>query len=213
LKAFALGNDKLKNERIEMKKIAFMTAFMVFGIALFTGCASLHTWPFYERSAENKMVVIQENIGDGLKTNALTPDQSQMFLATLKVIRTDYADLRDKKVPQNKWDSLHRRLDVLGEEIDRAFARTTTTSAPVALARPEEPRNGDRIVALQESIDDGKISGRFPPTEGREFQATLDSIRREYFQMTESDSPPTHEERVGISLRLDSLAMDLNRFR
>lgn len=29
------------------------------------------------------MVVIQEKIGDGLKTGALTPDQSQRFLTTL----------------------------------------------------------------------------------------------------------------------------------
>ena len=47
----------------------------------------MQTWPDYERSAENKMVVIQENIGDGLKTGALTPDQAQMFLTTLKGIR------------------------------------------------------------------------------------------------------------------------------
>ena len=48
----------------------------------------MQTWPTYERSAENKMVVIQEKIGDGLKTGALSPDQSQMFLSTLKGIRT-----------------------------------------------------------------------------------------------------------------------------
>ena len=44
------------------------------------------------------MVVIQEKIGDGLKTGALTPDQSQMFLTRLKVIRTDYEVLRERRV-------------------------------------------------------------------------------------------------------------------
>ena len=69
------------------------------------------------------MVVIQEKIGDGLKTSALSPDQSQMFLTTLKGIRTDYTQLRDKKVYRDEWGRLHARLDALGEEINRAYAR------------------------------------------------------------------------------------------
>ena len=74
-----------------MKNAILLTVLMVFGLALFSGCATMpQTWPDNERSAENKMVVIQEKIGDGLKTGALTPDQSQMFLTTLKGIRTDY---------------------------------------------------------------------------------------------------------------------------
>ena len=32
------------------------------------------------------------------ETGALTPDQSQMFLTTLKGIQTDYTELRDKNV-------------------------------------------------------------------------------------------------------------------
>jgi len=82
-----------------MKKAILLTVLMVFGLALFSGCASMQRWPDSERSAENKMVVIQEKIGDGLKTGALTPDQSQMFLTTLKGIQTDYTELRDKSVP------------------------------------------------------------------------------------------------------------------
>jgi hypothetical protein len=150
------------------------------------------------------MVVIQEKIGDGLKTGALTPDQSQMFLTTLKGIRTDYTELRDRRVYRDEWESLLGRLDVLGEEINRALARTT---------RIEEPRNGDRIVSLQRRIDDGRISGRLPLTEGREFQSRLDSIRRDYLRMTEGGRYTTYEERADISRRLDSLEMDLNRFR
>ncbi len=162
------------------------------------------TWPDYERNAENKMVVVQEKIGDGLKTGALSPDQSQMFLTTLKGIRTDYTALRDRRVYRDEWDSLLGRLDALGDEINRAFARTT---------RIEEPRNGDRIVSLQRRIDDGRINGRLPMTEGREFQSRLDSIRREYMRMTDEGRYTTHEERTDISRRLDLLETDINRFQ
>ena len=187
-----------------MKKIALLTVLVVFGLALFSGCATIHTWPDYERSAESKMVVIQEKIGDGLKTGALSPDQSQMFLTTLKGIQTDYEVLRDKRVSREEWDRLHVRLDVLGEQIDRSLARPT---------RIEEPRSGDRIVMLQRRIDDGRISGRLPQTEGRGYQARLDSIRSDYLRMTEGGRYATNEERADISRRLDSLETDLNRFR
>ena len=85
-----------------MKKAILLTVLMVFGLALFSGCATMQTWPDNQRSAENKMVVIQEKIGDGLKTGALSPDQSQMFLTTLKGIRTDYEALRDRSCPAGR---------------------------------------------------------------------------------------------------------------
>jgi hypothetical protein len=187
-----------------MKKAILLTVLMVFGLTLFSGCASMQRWPDQERRAENKMVVIQEKIGDGLKAGALSPDQSQMFLTTLKGIRTDYMALRDREVSRDEWDSLHGRLDVLGEEINRALARTT---------RFEEPRNADRIVSLQRRIDDGRTNGRLPQTEGRDYQSRLDSIRRDYLRMTEGGRYSTAEERTDISRRLDSLETDLNRFR
>ena len=190
----------------EMKKAVFMTVLMVSVLALLSGCAtSPQTWPDNERSAENKMVVIQEKIGDGLKTGALSPDQSQMFLTTLKGIRKDYTNLRDKNVYREEWDTLNGRLNALGEEIDRALARRP--------ARIEEPRNGDRIVALQRRIDDGRANGRLPSTEGREFQSRLDSIRRDYLRMTEGGRYTTSDERADISRRLDALETDLNRYR
>ena len=103
----------------EMKKAVFMTVLMVSVLALLSGCAtSPQTWPDNERSAENKMVVIQEKIGDGLKTGALTPDQSQMFLTTLKGIRTDYAKLRDKR-------STGRNGTRLMEDLMRSERRST----------------------------------------------------------------------------------------
>ncbi|MGE5849906.1 MAG: hypothetical protein ACM362_07255 [Candidatus Methylomirabilota bacterium] len=191
-----------------MQNAILLTVLMVFGLALFPGCATMpQRWPDSERSAENKMVVIQEKIGDGLKTGGLTPDQSQMYLTTLKDIRTDYTALRDKEVSRDEWSRLLGRLDVLGEEINRALAW------PASPARIEEPRSGDRIVALQRRIDDGRTSGRLPSKEGRDYQSRLDSIRREYLRMTEGGRPTTYEERADISRRLDSLETDLNRFR
>jgi hypothetical protein len=188
-----------------MKKAILFTVLMVFGLALFSGCATMpQTWPDNQRSAENKMVVIQENIGDGLKTGALSTDQSQMFLTTLKGIRTDYEALRDRSVQQEEWNSLLGRLDALGDEVNRALARTT---------RIEEPRNGDRIVTLQRRIDDGRTSGRLPQREGRDYQSRLDSIRSDYLRMTEGGRSTTYEQRTDISRRLDSLEADLNRFR
>jgi hypothetical protein len=188
----------------KMKKFILLSVLMVFGLALFSGCVTMQTWPDNERNAENKMVVIQEKIGDGLKTGALSPDQSQMFLTTLKGIRTDYKDLRDRRVYRDEWDRLLGRLDALGDEINRALDR------PVKI---EEPRNGDRIVSLQRRIDDGRINGRLPVTDGREFQSRLDSIRREYLRMTDEGRYSTHEERTDISRRLDSLETDMNRVR
>jgi predicted nuclease with TOPRIM domain len=186
------------------QKGVLLAVLVVFGLALLSGCATTQTWPDYERNAENKMVVIQEKIGDGLKTGALTPDQSQMFLTTLKSIRTDYAELRDKRVYREEWNSLFGRLDALENEINRALGRTT---------RIEEPRNGDKIVVLQRRIDDGRNSGRLPQAEVREFQSRLDSIRSEYFRMTEGGRSTTYEESADISRRLDSLEADLNRFQ
>lgn len=188
-----------------MKNLAFLKVFVIFGLGLLVGCATIQTWPDNERSAENKMVVIQEQIGDGLKTGALSPDQSQSFLTKLKVIQTDYTELRDQKVSRDKWETILARLDALGEEISRASARTTT--------RIEEPRNGDRIVGLQRRIDDGRINGRLPQEEGRDFQGRLDAIRSDYLRITDGGRYATPEERIDISRRLDLLETDLNRYR
>jgi hypothetical protein len=191
-----------------MKKAISGIALMVFGLALISGCATgPQTWPDQERSAENKMVVIQEKIGDGLKDGTLSPDQSQMFLTTLKGIRTDYTALRDREVSRDEWDRINGRLDALGDEINRALAR------PARPARIEGSRNGDRIVLLQRRIDDGRTNGRLPQLEGRDYQSRLDSIRRDYLRMTDEGRYAAQEDRTDISRRLDALEMDLNRFR
>jgi hypothetical protein len=188
-----------------MKNVIIGTIFMIFVIALYSGCATMpQTWPGHERSAESKMVVIQEKIGDGLKTGALTPDQSQMFLTTLKGIRTDYTDLRNKPVYRDEWDRLNVRLERLGNEIDRALVRPL---------RIEEPSNADRINTLQMKIDDARINRRLPAEEGREIQYRLDSIRRDYLHMTEGGRSTTYEERADISRSLDTLEMEVDRYR
>jgi hypothetical protein len=186
----------------EMKTRISFTAMLAFVLALFSGCASMQTWPDSERSAENKMVVIQEKIGDGLKTGALTPDQSQSFLTKLKVIRTDYDQLRDRRVYRDEWDSINGRLDALGAEIDRGASRTT---------RIAEPRSGDRIVALQRRIDDGRSNGHLSQADGRQFQTRLDSIRSDSLRMTEGGRSPSSEERADISRRLDMLEAEIDR--
>lgn len=187
-----------------MKYSALMTVVLVFGLAIFSGCATTQTWPDHERSAEDKMVSIQEKIGEGLKTGSLTPDQSQMFLTTLKGIRTDYTELRNKNVARREWKKIHVRLDLLGEEINRALAKDT---------KIEDPRSGDRILHLQRRIDNARISERLPQAEGEELQARLDVIRSDYLRMTEGGRYATNEERTDISRRLDSLARDLDRYR
>ena len=104
-----------------MKKLALLTVLMGLVLGLFSGCASMQTRSVYERSAEDKMILIQENIEDGVNAGALTPDQSQTYLATLKDIRTDFTRLRDKSVSREERNSLQGRLDALGEVIARAL--------------------------------------------------------------------------------------------
>lgn len=83
------------------------------------------------------MFVIQEKIGDGLKTGALSLDQSQNFLTKLKAIRAEYNALKDKNVYRDEWDSLIGRIDALGDEINRSLVRTTGI---------EEPTHADRTI-------------------------------------------------------------------
>ena len=188
-----------------MKRVLLLSVLVVFGFALLSGCATMpQTWPDYERSAGNKLVIIQEKIGEGLKTGALTPDHTQIYLTSLKSIRTDYTELRDKRVYRNEWDTIFARLDALEDEIDRALARPSGIDLP---------RNGDRIIALQRRIDDGRTNRRSSSTDWRDLQERLDSVRRDYLRMTEDGRYTTHEESADISRRLDSLEMDINRYR
>ena len=87
-----------------MKNFILLAVFGMFGLAVLSGCATMpQTWPDNERNAENQMVLIQEKIGEGLQTGTLSLDESQVFLMTLKGIRTDYAKLRDRRVYRDEW--------------------------------------------------------------------------------------------------------------
>jgi hypothetical protein len=170
--------------------------------AFLAGCIAPQTWPDYKSSAENKIVVIQEKVGDGLKTGSLSADQSQGFLTTLKGIRTDELALRDKPVAQREWVALHARLDTLDAEIDRSKVRPATA---------ESSRSGDRILFLQSRIDDGRTARRWSVTDERDFQYRLDGIRQDYLRMTQNGRLATVEERSEIDRRLDALEVDVNR--
>ena len=49
--------------------------------------------------------------------------------------------------------------------------------------------------------------------EEQEFQARLDSIRREYLRMTDDGRYSTYEERTDISRRLDLLEAEMSKYR
>jgi hypothetical protein len=208
-----------------MKTFALLTVLVGLVLALFSGCASMQTRSVYERSSENKMVVIQEKIGDGLKTGLLTPDQSRMYLATLKDIQTDYAGFIGKSVSHEERNRLQGRLDVLGDLINRALAPANINEEPKdsfwerfgrdigVLPRTqkiEEPTIGERIIKLQTRIDDERNSGRMSLKNGSEFYARLDSVRSDYLLMTKGGRVPTNKEREEISSLLDSLESDIN---
>ena len=188
-----------------MKKHVILTGMVVMAAVFLAGClAPQQNWPDYKRTAESKIVVIQEKIGDGLKTGSLSADQSQMFLTTLKGIRNDDLALRDRPVEQREWIALHARLDALNAEIDRAKVR------PAAM---ENPRSGDRILLLQSRIDDGRTARRWSVTDERDFQYRLDTLRHDYLRMTENGRYPNTEEKSEIDRRLDELESDISRPR
>lgn len=159
-------------------------------------------WPEYERRAEDRMLLLQERIGEGLKTGALTTEEARAHLARLEDFRRDYRTLRDDTPSQDDWDSFFRRLDRFESEVDRDLSRPP---------RGELPRIEDRILALQRRIDDARSAGRLTPPEGRDFQARLDAIRTDYSRVMATRAL-TYEERSDISRRLELLETDLNRF-
>jgi hypothetical protein len=208
-----------------MKNLALLTLLLGLGLTLSAGCASMQTWSVYERSAENQMVAIQEMVGDGVKTGALTSAQSQTYLATLKDIQTDYAGLKGKSVSREERNSIQQRLDALEEVINRALPRSSKYGKPgdsfweragswaewlFLSEKYEEPTSGMRIIRLQGRIDDGRSGGSFSLTQGDGFQARLDSVRSSYLRLTEGGRALTFEEKAVISRLLDSLESDLN---
>ncbi len=173
-------------------------------LSMLTQCASMQRWPTYERTAEDRMTLIQQKIGQGLETGALTPEKGSYFLAKLEDIRRDYLALREKDVYRAEWESLLGRLDLLEGEINNSLASP---------ARLERTGIEDRLILVQRRIDDDRITRRLTETEAREFQVRLDAIRSDYLRMTESGRFLRNEDREEISRRLDLLETDLDHYR
>ena len=166
-----------------MKKMRLL-GIVPLAVVILTQCATgPQRWPEYERRAEDRMMLLQEKIGDGLKTGTMPPAPAQVHLARLEDIRRDYRVLRDKMTYRNEWDSFFQRLDLLEAEINKDLVRP---------ARTELPRVEDRIIQVQRRIDDGRSTGRLTSAEARDFQARLDAIRSDYSRMLEG-RPITYE--------------------
>jgi len=186
-----------------MKKALFLVLIVLVPVFL-TQCAHMQKWPTYERTAEDRMTVIQQKIGDGLKTGALTAEEAQIFLGKLENIRRDYLALRDQYVYREDWKRLLGRLDVLEDEVNIALARPPRIEGRVI---------EDRLISIQRSLDDARINRRLTQREAEGFQGRLDSIRSDYLRMTEGGRFIRYEDRAEISRRLDLLETDLTRYR
>lgn len=185
-----------------MKRILFLS--LVLMAVILAQCATMQTWPTYERTADDRMTVIQQKIGEGLKTGALTSEDGQIYLARLEDIRKDYLTLVGKNVYRKDWESLLGRLDVLEDEVNKKLARPPRIEGTVI---------EDRLISLQRRIDDRRVAGRLTQTEAREFQARLDAIRSDYLRMTEGGRFVRYEDRSEIYHRIDLLETDLDRYR
>lgn len=187
-----------------MKRISFSLLMLVV-LALFMQCASgPQRWPSYETTAKERMDLIRQKIGDGLKSGALTAEDGQRFLGRLEDLRSEYDTLRDKDVYRNDWEKFMSKPDVLDDEVSKALARLT---------RFEGPSIEDRLASLQRRIDEAGISGRLSQDEEREFQTRLDGIRRDYLRMTKNGRFFSHiGDRAEIDRRLDLLDSDLGRY-
>lgn len=187
-----------------MRKLLLLGFLPLLAVVLAQCATGPHRWPEYERRAEDRLMALQERIGEGLKSGALTPAQAQAHLARLEDLRREYRMLRDKPTYREEWDTFFRRLQLFEDEINRDLVRPARIDVP-------PPRIEDRFIAVQRRIDDARATGRLGPAEGRDYQARLDTIRADYSRMMEG-RPITYEERIDIARRLDLLEADLSRF-
>jgi uncharacterized protein YlaN (UPF0358 family) len=184
-----------------MKKIRMVVLIPVM-MALLIQCASVpQRWPAYERRTEDRIFSLQQGIGNGLASGEITPNEAQSLLAKLENIRKEYTVLRERRTTTEEWDPLIGRLDDLEREVNKVRAQPS---------RIDETRIEDRMIILQRRIDEGIMAGRLTRVQGREFQLSLDGIRREFLHRIK-ERPFTPEERTDISSRLDSLERDINK--
>ncbi len=184
------------------KKKILLVAIGLGMMTVLVQCASVsQRWPENERRTEDRMFLLQQEIGNGLGSGELTPNESQNFVAKLDNLRRDYAVLRERTTTQAEWVPLLTKLEDLEKEVKRVRAYPS---------RIDETRLEDRMIVLQRRIDDGILIGKLPRVQGREFQLRLDDIRREFLQRIK-DRPFTAEEKGETSSRLDLLESDINR--
>ena len=184
------------------KKKILLLAIVLGMMTVLVQCASVsQRWPENERRTEDRMFLLQQEIGNGLGSGELTPKESQNFVAKLDNLRRDYTVLRERTTTQEEWAPLLTKLEDMEKEVK------VVRSYP---SRIDETRLEDRMIVLQRRIDDGILIGRLPRALGREFQLRLDDIRREFLQRIK-DRPFTTEEKGETSSRLDLLESDINR--
>jgi len=189
-----------------MRNLIFAYALMIMSTLVLSGCATLgiHTWPDDEKRVDAMIITVTQDVGEGIRTGALTIDQSQMFLRQLKTLRKEAAELRSKDVRHEHWNDLHKRLDVVEEEVNAAFAKSGKVD--------EDSRSAVRIVKLQQDIDSAKLECRLSEENVKIYQNRLDVIRSSYLKMIEPDGTPvTADEKVDIARKLDSFTSDLNK--
>ena len=184
------------------KKKLPLIAIVLGMMTILVQCASVsQRWPENERRTEDRMFLLQQEIGNGLGSGELTPNESQNFVAKLDNLRRDYTVLRERTTTQEEWVPLLTKLEDLEKEVKRVRAYPS---------RIDETRLEDRMIVLQRRIDDGILIGKLQRIQGREFQLRLDDIRREFLQRIK-DRPFTTEEKGETSSRLDTLESDINR--
>jgi len=185
-----------------LKKKILLLAIVLGMMTVLVQCASVsQRWPENERRTEDRMFSLQQEIGKGLGSGELTPNEAQNSLTKLDNLRRDYSVLRERTTTQEEWVPLLTKLEDMEKEVKvvRAYP-----------SRIDETRLEDRMIVLQRRIDDGILIGRLPRAQGREFQLRLDDIRREFLQRIK-DRPFTTEEKGETSSRLDLLESDINR--
>ena len=154
-----------------MKGLIEKAVIVILCAVLLTGCATLQfqKWPEDESRVQTMIVTISQQIGVGLRTGAITIDQSQMYLRELRVLRREAEELSTKNVLHEHWNDLHRRLDKIEEGINSTFAKSGVVD--------EDLRSAVRILKLQLDLDAAIKEERLSLDEASDFRTKLQGAR------------------------------------
>ncbi|MFZ1985191.1 MAG: hypothetical protein WAU91_12315, partial [Desulfatitalea sp.] len=123
-----------------MKKLLPLFVVPLFMAVLIQCASGPQMWPDKERRTEDRMLVLQQSIGNGLASGELRPGEAQNLLTKLENIRKDYNVLRERRTTQEEWEPLLGRLDDLEKEVGTIHARPP---------KIDETGLEDRMIALQ----------------------------------------------------------------